>query len=60
MGTTNKMTFRAWLQEMWMKHKDEYAELNQLVPQASVEVYFQQYKYWLKREYRHQMRTDNV
>ena len=48
--------FRLWLQEMWMRHKDEYSELRQLVPEQDQEAYFRNYKYWLKREYQHQQR----
>lgn len=53
------MTFRHWLHEMWTKHKDEYIEIGQLVPEQDLTQYFQNYKYWLKREYKHQ-RTQNV
>lgn len=48
------MTFRHWLHEMWTKHKDEYIEIGQLVPETDLAQYFQKYKYWLKREYKHQ------
>jgi hypothetical protein len=47
------MTFRAWLQEMWFQHKDEMESYCQGLPYSSKE-YFVRYKYWLKREYRHQ------
>lgn len=47
-------SFRVWLQEMWMRHKDEYSEIGQLVPEKDQSTYFQKYKYWLKREYKHQ------
>ncbi len=61
MGSSYKVTgFRNWLQEMWMLHKDEYAELHIPIPEENQAEYFQKYKYWLKREYRHQMRVDNV
>jgi hypothetical protein len=53
-------TFRVWLQEIWMRHKDEYAEIGQLVPEENLEVYFQKYKYWLKREYRHSIKANHV
>lgn len=53
--TTHKQ-FRLWLQEMWLKHKDEYLDMGQLVPEQDMSQYFQAYKYWLKREYRHQMK----
>ncbi len=47
------MNFRAWLQEMWMMHKDELSVLGQ---QCDYDLahYFNKYKYWLKREYKHQ------
>ncbi len=46
--------FRTWLQEMWMQHKDEYADLHIPIPESDLTEYFRKYKYWLKREYRHQ------
>jgi hypothetical protein len=50
-------TFRVWLQEIWMRHKDEYAEIGQVVPEKDLAAYFQKYKYWLRREYRYQKAT---
>jgi len=55
MGRTDKMTgFRTWLQEMWMQHKDEYSDMHIPIPESNLAEYFGKYKYWLKREYRHQ------
>jgi predicted solute-binding protein len=54
------MTFRHWIQEMWMQHKDEYMELNMSIPESSAQEYFRKYKYWLKREYKHQKILENV
>jgi uncharacterized protein CbrC (UPF0167 family) len=51
--------FREWLQEMWMSHKDELDGLGQHID-YDIADYFNRYKYWLKREYKHQMRTSNV
>lgn len=51
--------FRNWLQEMWMQHKDELDGLG-IRPDYDVSDYFNRYKYWLKREYRHQTRNNNV
>ena len=51
--------FRHWLQEMWMQHKDELALHGQALDYDLAD-YFARYKYWLKREYRHQMRNSNV
>lgn len=47
-------TFRHWLQEMWLEHKDEYSDIGQVVPETDMGAYFTKYKYWLKREYKHQ------
>jgi len=47
------MTFRHWLQEMWLRHCDECYTWN-TVPEKNLTSYFAKYKYWLKREYRHQ------
>lgn len=46
--------FRKWLHEFWLRNCDERYTYNQL-PHTQQE-YFRQYKYWLKREYRHQKR----
>jgi predicted solute-binding protein len=54
------MTFRHWIQEMWMQHKDEYMELNLAIPESSAQEYFRKYKYWLKREYKHQKTLENM
>jgi hypothetical protein len=53
------MTFRHWLSEMWLNHKDEYIDIGQPVPEVNLAQYFQTYKYWLKREYRHQQGSIN-
>ena len=47
------MRFRHWIQEMWMQHKDELLELG-LRCDYDAKYYFNKYKYWLRREYRHQ------
>jgi hypothetical protein len=44
--------FRRWLHELWLRNCDERVEFHEL-PYTQQE-YFQQYKYWLKREYQHQ------
>jgi hypothetical protein len=48
-------SFRNWIQELWMQHKDEYADLKLPIPEETLTEYFQKYKFWLKREYRHQL-----
>jgi hypothetical protein len=59
MATLNSLNFRTWLQEMWMQHQDELQTYNQPLPYNQQE-YFAKYKYWLKREYRHQKGNKNV
>lgn len=57
MGKTHRVKdFRAWLQEQWMQHKDELDGLG-IQCDYDVRVYFNRYKYWLKREYQHQVGT---
>jgi hypothetical protein len=53
------MNFRSWCREKWFEHKDELESYGQS-PAYDANEYFSRYKYWLKREYRHQMRIQNV
>ena len=57
MGTTQGMSFRQWLHEVWNQNCDEHREYG--LPTLTQEQYFKTYKYWLKREYNHQ-RNQNV
>lgn len=44
--------FRHWVNELWMENREErllYGE-----KPATITQYWQRYKYWLKREYKHQ------
>ena len=52
------MTFRMWCNEKWYEHRDEMESYCQGLPYTSKE-YFNKYKFWLKREYRHQLRNKN-
>lgn len=45
------MTFRHWLYEKWQEHLDEVAAHGQTVD-YDMRVYFNKYKFWLKRIYR--------
>jgi len=51
-----KESFRAWLQNLWMENKDEHAEAHELP--LSLDEYIRRYKWWLKREYRHQQQVN--
>jgi hypothetical protein len=45
------MTFRHWLHEKWLEHLAEAEAYNQPVD-YDIRVYFNKYKFWLKRIYR--------
>jgi hypothetical protein len=47
------MTFRAWCQLMWYEHLDEFEGWFRRRPDYTSTDYFANYKYWLKREYKH-------
>jgi hypothetical protein len=44
--------FRTWVRELWHENCEEHFIYGE--PKLSQEEYFQKYKFWLKREYRHQ------
>ena len=48
------MTFRSWVQQQWYEHCNEFESWFKHQPEYSLQEYFNRYKYWLKREYRHQ------
>lgn len=58
MARIDKMTFRNWCNDKWYEHRDELESYGESLPYTAQE-YFAKYKYWLKREYKHQ-RNDNV
>lgn len=47
------MNFRSWCREMWYEHKAEMEAYGQTLPYNAQE-YFLKYKFWLKREFKHQ------
>ena len=46
-------SFRHWCNEKWYEHKDELVSYAQPL-EHTAQQYFEKYKFWLKREYRHQ------
>lgn len=52
-GTKQPSNFRQWLNRKWYEHLDECHNWRS-EPCASAGVYFNKYKWWLKREYRQQ------
>lgn len=54
---TDQTTFRKWVKDLWYENCAEYEAYNQKPMQ--IEVYWQKYKWWLKREYRHNQRRSS-
>lgn len=48
--------FRTWVRELWYENCDEHFQAN--IPKYTHEEYFQKFKWWLKREYKHQKEKD--
>jgi hypothetical protein len=47
--------FKLWLQSTYMEHKDEAVAYG--FEPCDAATYFRMYKYWLKREFKHQQDT---
>ena len=54
-----KHSFRMWCQEKWFEHKDELESYGQALDHTAQQ-YFTQYKFWLRREYRHQQENTEL
>ncbi len=52
------MTFRNWCREKWYEHCNEFEAWFKRQPEYTPQEYFSKYKYWLKREYRHQQNAN--
>lgn len=50
-------SFRDWLKDLWYENREERAAWGN--PALSLKDYFNQYKWWLRREYRFQQRNKN-
>lgn len=50
-------TFRIWVQNLWLEHRDENEGYKQ--DPGTLKEYWDKYKYWIKREYRHQQKSQN-
>ncbi len=44
--------FKTWVKDLWYENCDEYVSFKQ--EPMPIEIYWQKYKWWLKREYRYQ------
>jgi hypothetical protein len=49
------MGFRQWLIEKWAEHCTEHEAWCRTMPNYTSRDYFNKYKWWLRREYRHQV-----
>jgi len=49
---SSETPFKLWLMRTYMEHKDEATTYG--FPVCDANTYFRMYKYWLRREYRHQ------
>jgi hypothetical protein len=53
----NWTAFRSWVFQVYTRNVDEHQEFGELP--FSTQEYFQRYKYWLKREYTHQLKVNH-
>jgi hypothetical protein len=51
--------FTNWVRNIWFEHRDEVFEWTGRDPDYAMQEYFQRYKYWLKREFKHQRNKDS-
>jgi hypothetical protein len=49
--------FRLWVQRIWMDNCEERLIVGE--DPVTINQYWNNYKYWLKREYKHQQRQNN-
>jgi hypothetical protein len=50
-------TFRLWTQELWYQNSEERLTLGE--DPATMKQYWDKYKYWLKREYKHHIKAQH-
>lgn len=52
------MTFRQWVQDIWFEHCEEVEAWERRAPTYGPREYFNKYKWWLRREYKHRFQTE--
>jgi hypothetical protein len=57
MSIQKSSAFRQWVEELWRQNCDE--RLTYSESPATINQYWNNYKWWLKREYRHRQRRTN-
>ena len=50
------ISFRVWVTEQWFNHTEEVLCYTRKTVDYDVKEYFQRYKWWLKREYKYQIK----
>lgn len=50
-------SFRHWLYNMWCEHRNEILQYTGQDPEYDLKWYYSRYKWWLKREYRHNIKS---
>ena len=49
--------FRLWVQNIWVENSEEHLYFRE--NPYTIQQYWEKYKYWLKREYKHQQGKRN-
>jgi len=49
--------FRAWVMNKWMDYKNEIYEMDGVIVDTEPSVYFKRYKWWLKNQYKLEMKN---
>lgn len=57
-GKITMKNFRHWVREIWLENCEEHLTYNE--NPYTIKQYWERYKWWLRREYRHQQRKNNV
>ena len=51
--------FRLWLTIQWVDHCNEFEGWFKRRPDYGLQEYFNKYRWWLKREFKHHQRKNN-
>ena len=49
--------FRLWVHELWYENREEHLTYRE--DPYTIKQYWDKYKYWLKREFKHQRKKDD-
>lgn len=50
-------TFRSWLSQKWLEHKDEVYDVTGTPCDYDLGIYFNKYKWWLKHLYKQERKN---